>query len=415
MSGTTLDDYTGRYASRVHGMAQSEIRALFSVASRPEVVSLAGGNPYTAALPMDELGEMFTRLLEQKGAEALGYCPGQGSAVLREALCEVMGLSGIHAAADDLVLTNGAQQGLDLLARVFLDPGDIVLAEGPTYVGALGVFQASQAEVRHLPMDEDGLVPEVLAEALAGLEREGRQAKFLYTVPTYQNPAGVTLTEERRERILSIAESHGLLVIEDDPYSMIAFDEAPPAPLRARADRGVIYLGTVSKIFAAGLRLGWVLAPPAVRDKLLLAVEAAILCPSSLIQEAALRFFTEMEWRQQVKVFTTLYRDRRDALLAALTDYMPSGMSWTNPGGGLFVWATLPEGLDSKAMLPRALQERVAYVPGTGFYADGGGRRQMRLNFSSQDSESIREGVRRLAGVVAGDIELRDAFSGDQA
>ncbi|WP_347177326.1 PLP-dependent aminotransferase family protein [Glycomyces sp. L485] len=412
MSGTTLDDYTGRYASRVHGMAQSEIRALFSVANRPEVVSLAGGNPYTAALPMGELGEMFTRLLDQNGAQALGYCPGQGSTALREALCGVMDLSGVRASADDLVLTNGAQQGLDLLARTFLDPGDIVLAEGPTYVGALGVFQAAQADVRHLPMDDDGLVPEGLEHALVELQREGRRAKFLYTVPSYQNPTGVTLTEDRREAILAIAERHGLLIIEDDPYSMISFDEAPPASLRARADRGVIYLGTVSKIFAAGLRLGWVLAPPAVRDKLLLAVEASILCPSALIQEATLRFFTEMEWRQQVKVFTTLYRDRRDALLTALGDYMPEGMSWTRPGGGLFVWATLPEGLDSKAMLPRALQERVAYVPGTGFYADGNGRRQMRLNFSTQSSDSIREGVRRLAGVVAGDIELRDTFAG---
>lgn len=415
MSGTTLDDYTGRYASRVHGMAQSEIRALFSVANRPEVVSLAGGNPYTAALPMDELGEMFTRMLDQKGAEALSYCPGQGSTELRTALCDVMELSGIHASADDLVLTNGAQQGLDLLARTFLDPGDIVLAEGPTYVGALGVFQAAQADVRHLPMDDDGLVPEGLEAALTEIEREGRRAKFLYTIPTYQNPAGVTLTDERRELVLEIAERHDLLIVEDDPYSMISFEEAPPAPLRARAERGIIYLGTVSKIFAAGLRLGWVLAPPAVRDKLLLAVEASILCPSSLIQEAALRFFTEMEWRQQVKVFSTLYRDRRDALMSALTDYMPEGMNWTHPGGGLFVWATLPEGLDSKAMLPRALQERVAYVPGTGFYADGNGHRQMRLNFSTQSSESIREGVRRLAGVVAGDIELRDTFAGGAA
>nr|WP_198586928.1 PLP-dependent aminotransferase family protein [Glycomyces xiaoerkulensis] len=396
-------------------MAQSEIRALFSVASRPEVVSLAGGNPYTAALPMDDLGEMFTRLLAQSGPQALSYCPGQGSTALRETLCGVMELSGITASADDLVLTNGAQQGLDLLARTFLDPGDIVLAEGPTYVGALGVFQAAQADVRHLPMDRDGLVPEGLEEALAGLRREGREAKFLYTVPTYQNPAGVTLSEDRRERILEIAERHGLLIIEDDPYSMISFEGAPPAPLRARVDRGVIYLGTVSKIFAAGLRLGWVLAPPAVRDKLLLAVEASILCPSSLIQEATLRFFTEMEWRQQVKVFITLYRDRRDALMAALTDFMPEDTGWTHPGGGLFVWATLPEGLDSKAMLPRALQERVAYVPGTGFYADGNGRRQMRLNFSTQSADSIREGVRRLAGVVAGDIELRDTFAGGAA
>ncbi|MFC4335144.1 aminotransferase-like domain-containing protein [Salininema proteolyticum] len=413
MSGTTLDDYTGRYATRVHGMAQSEIRALFSVANRPEVVSLAGGNPFTAALPFDDLKEMFDKLFSDSGAKSLMYCGGQGDPALREAITEVLDLTGISASADDLVLTTGAQQGLDLLARTFLDPGDIVLAEGPTYVGALGVFQAAQADVRHLPMDEDGLVPAGLEEALKGLRKEGREAKFLYTVPTFQNPTGVTLSEERREEILRIAERHGLLVIEDDPYSMISFEGEPPAPLRARVDRGVIYLGTVSKIFAAGLRLGWVLAPPAVRDKLLLAVEASILCPSSLTQEATRRFLTEMEWRQQVKVFTTLYQERRDALLGALGDYMPEGATWTRPGGGMFVWLDLPEGLNSKDMLPRALSERVAYVPGTGFYADGDGAAHMRLNFSFPTAEDIREGVRRLGGVIAAEKQLRDAFTGE--
>lgn len=394
-------------------MAQSEIRALFSVANRPEVVSLAGGNPFTAALPFDDLKEMFDKLFSDSGAKSLMYCGGQGDPALREAITEVLDLTGISASADDLVLTTGAQQGLDLLARTFLDPGDIVLAEGPTYVGALGVFQAAQADVRHLPMDEDGLVPAGLEEALKGLRKEGREAKFLYTVPTFQNPTGVTLSEERREEILRIAERHGLLVIEDDPYSMISFEGEPPAPLRARVDRGVIYLGTVSKIFAAGLRLGWVLAPPAVRDKLLLAVEASILCPSSLTQEATRRFLTEMEWRQQVKVFTTLYQERRDALLGALGDYMPEGATWTRPGGGMFVWLDLPEGLNSKDMLPRALSERVAYVPGTGFYADGDGAAHMRLNFSFPTAEDIREGVRRLGGVIAAEKQLRDAFTGE--
>ncbi|WP_025273234.1 PLP-dependent aminotransferase family protein [Haloglycomyces albus] len=413
MSGTTLDDYTGRYAARVHGMAQSEIRALFSVANRPEVVSLAGGNPYTAALPFDDLEEMFSRLLHDSGPKSFMYCPGQGDPRLREAIADVLELTGIRASADDLVLTTGAQQGLDLLARTFLDPGDIVLAEGPTYVGALGVFQAAQADVRHLPMDAQGLIPAGLEEALRKLETQGREAKFLYTVPTYQNPAGVTLSEERRDEILTIAERYGLLVIEDDPYSMITFEDEPPKPLRARVERGVIYLGTVSKIFAAGLRLGWVLAPPAVRDKLLLAVEASILCPPALTQEATRRFLTEMEWQQQVKVFTTLYQERRDALLGALSDYMPQGTSWTRPEGGMFVWLDLPAGLDSKAMLPRALSERVAYVPGTGFYSDGDGAAHMRLNFSFPTSDEIREGVRRLGGVISDERRLRDAFTAD--
>ncbi|MFD0557931.1 DNA-binding transcriptional MocR family regulator [Stackebrandtia endophytica] len=411
MSGTTLDDYTDRYAARIHGMAQSEIRALFAVASRPEVVSLAGGNPDTSALSMPELSEMFTRLLTDHGPQAMLYCPGQGDTRLREEICEVMAITGIGADAgvspDDVVITAGAQQGLSLLATVFLDPGDIVLAEGPTYVGALGVFQAAQAQVRHVAMDEGGLIPAALEEALAECEKP---PKFLYTVPTYQNPTGVTLSEERRLAVLDICRRHDLLIVEDDPYGMLSFDAEQPLPLRARERDGVFYLGTFSKTFAAGLRVGWVLAPPAVRDKLVLASEAQILCPSALTQAAVTQYLTTMPWRQQVKVFCTLYQERRDTMLASLADTMPADMTWTEPGGGLFVWANLPAGLDSKAMLPQALAERVAYVPGTGFYADGSGRGQMRLNFSFPSSERIREGVRRLAGVIDSAARLRDTF-----
>lgn len=412
MSKTTLDDYTDRYAARIHGMAQSEIRALFAVASRPEVVSLAGGNPDTSALPTAELGDMFARLLAEKGPQSLLYCPGQGDAALRERICEVMADCGVGAdcevSPDDVVVTVGAQQGLDLLARVFCDPGDVVLAEGPTYVGALGVFQSAQVRVRHVAMDEDGLIPHALDEAIAA---SPAPPKFLYTVPTYQNPTGVTLSEPRREEVLEICRRHGLLIVEDDPYGMLSFHEAPPRPLRARVREGVCYVGTLSKIFAAGLRVGWVLAPPAVRDKLVMASEAQILCPSALTQAAALRYLTTMPWRDQVKQFRTLYSERLRAMLSALDDYMPAGTTWTKPGGGLFVWASLPEGLHSKQMLPQAVAQRVAYVPGTGFYADGDGAAQMRLNFSFPTSQRIREGVRRLAGVVGSAGELRDTFT----
>lgn len=411
MSGTTLDDYTDRYAARIHGMAQSEIRALFAVASRPEVVSLAGGNPDTSALSMPELAEMFNRLLREQGPQSMLYCPGQGDARLREEICGVMALSGIDSESgvspDDVVVTAGAQQGLSLLATVFLDPGDVVLAEGPTYVGALGVFQAAQARVKHVEMDADGLLPAALEEAIVGSDRP---PKFLYTVPTYQNPTGVTLSESRRDEIVAICRRHGLLIVEDDPYGMLSFDGRQPLPLRARDDSGVLYVGTFSKTFAAGLRVGWVLAPPAVRDKLVMASEAQILCPSALTQAVVTRYLTTMPWRQQVKVFSTLYQERRDVMLASLADAMPSDMTWTHPGGGLFVWAELPAGLDSKAMLPQALAERVAYVPGTGFYADGSGRGHMRLNFSFPSAERIREGVRRLAGVIDSATRLRDTF-----
>ncbi|MDQ7907035.1 PLP-dependent aminotransferase family protein [Phytohabitans sp. ZYX-F-186] len=414
MTGTTLDDYTDRYARRVRGMTASEIRALFAVASRPEVVSLAGGAPYVAALPLDAVGEMLSRLATDHGPTTLQYGIGQGTLELRERICEVMALSGIDvgcgASPEDVVVTVGGQQALDLVARIFLDPGDVVLAEGPTYVGALGVFQAAQAQVVHVPMDGDGIVPEALEQAIAEVARSGRRAKFLYTIPTFQNPAGVTLTEERRERVLDICERAGLLVVEDDPYGQLSFDGDAPAPLRARRRDGVFYLSTFSKTFAPGMRVGWILAPHAVREKLVIASEAQILCPSAYAQAAITTYLATMPWREQLKAYREIYRERRDALLDALADLMPAGTTWTEPKGGLFVWATLPQGLDAKAMMPRAIAARVAYVPGTGFYADGTGAGHMRLNFSFPSPERIREGVRRLAGVMEQELAMRQVF-----
>jgi DNA-binding transcriptional MocR family regulator len=413
-AATTLDDYTDRYAERVRGMTVSEIRALFAVASRPEVVSLAGGAPYVAALPLDAVGEMLGELAVQHGPTTLQYGIGQGTLELRERICEVMALSGIDvssgASPEDVVVTVGGQQALDLVARLFLDPGDVVLAEGPTYVGALGVFQTAQARVVHVPMDDDGLIPEALEQTIVEVARSGRRAKFLYTIPTYQNPAGVTLTEQRRERVLDICERAGLLVVEDDPYGQLGFEGEAPAPLRARRRDGVFYLSTFSKTFAPGFRVGWILAPHAVRDKLVIATEAQILCPSMFAQAAVTTYLSTMPWREQLKTYRELYRERRDALLAALEDMMPPGVTWTRPGGGLFVWATLSGGLDAKAMMPRAINARVAYVPGTGFYADGTGRENLRLNFSFPPPDRIREGVRRLSGVVEQEMALRQVF-----
>ncbi|MGH3737314.1 MAG: PLP-dependent aminotransferase family protein [Micromonosporaceae bacterium] len=419
MSGTTLDDYTDRYAQRMRGMTASEIRALFAVASRPEVVSLAGGSPYVSALPLDAVGDMFGELIARHGASALQYCIGQGDLALREVICEVMSLEGIDAACgadpDDVVVTTGAQQAIDLVSRVFLDPGDVVLAEGPSYVGALGVFQAAQADVVHVPMDDLGLVPEALEEALAAVTASGRRVKFLYTVPTYQNPGGVTLPEERRERILEICQRADILVLEDNPYGLLGFESDPPAALRSRVRDGVIYLGTFSKTFSSGVRMGWALAPHAVREKLVIASEAQILCPSMLSQSAVTTYFQTMPWREQLKTFRTLYAERRDAALSALEDFMPSDASWTRPGGGFFVWLTLPPGLDSKAMLPRAIHNRVAYVPGTGFYADGNGRQHVRLSYCFPPPERIRDGVRRLATVIEEELDLRATFGASAA
>lgn len=413
MSGNSLDPYSDRYAGRTRGMTASEIRALFAVASRPEVVSLAGGMPYLPALPMDAVGSMMGELVTAHGAATLQYGSGQGALPLRERICDVMALEGISGSPDDVVVTVGSQQALDLISRVFLDPGDVVLAEGPSYVGALGTFAAAEADVVHVPMDGDGLIPSALDATLARLRAAGRRAKFLYTVPNFHNPGGVTLPVSRREEILALAERYDLLVIEDNPYGLLGFSGEPLPALRSMDDRRVIYLGSFSKTFAPGLRVGWVLAPHAVREKLVLVSEAQVLCPPTYNQAAVTEYLRTQPWLEQVKVFRELYRERRDAMLEALSAMMPPGCTWTTPAGGFYVWLTLPPGLDSKVMQPRGLQARVAYVPGIGFYADGQGRRDMRLSYCFPEPDRIREGIRRLAGVVEEEIELRATFMGN--
>nr|WP_233525789.1 PLP-dependent aminotransferase family protein [Actinomadura spongiicola] len=409
------DAYTDRYAARAAGMVPSEIRALFAMVARPEIVSLAGGAPYVSALPLDAVGQMIGDLVAGKGAEVLQYGSAQGDERLREHICDVMALEGVQASADDIVVTVGAQQALDLITKIFVDPGDVVLAEAPSYVGALGTFAAYQADVVHVPLDEAGLIPTALRETLARLRAAGRRVKFLYTVPTFQNPAGVTLTTARRAQILEICAEYDVLVVEDNPYGLLGFEDDPIRALRADDSERVIYLGSFSKTIASGLRVGWVLAPHAVRAKLVLAAESAILCPSNFSQLAVREYLATQPWREQIKDFRELYRTRRDAMLESLEQLMPDGCTWTRPAGGFFVWLTLPEGLDAKAMAPRAIAERVAYVPGTGFYADGSGHRHMRLSYCFPEPHRIREGVRRLAAVVEQEIRLRDMFGGTAA
>ena len=405
-----VDPYVGQYAERAVGMVASEIRALFAVAARPEIISLAGGSPFVSALRLDAVGDMIGQLIAERGEVALQYCTAQGDAGLRERICDVMALEQIRAHPDEILVTVGSQQALDLLTRIFIDPGDVILAEAPSYVGALGAFASYQATVVHVAMDDDGLIPEALEEAIRRTAADGRRAKFLYTVPNFHNPAGVTLAAARRHRILEICQRAGLLVVEDNPYGLLGFDGEPPRALRADDDHSVVYLGTFSKTFAAGVRVGWAVAPTAIRDKLILAAESAVLCHSSFSQLTVREYLTTQPWLEQIKDFRELYRERRDATLSALEMMMPPGCHWTRPGGGFFVWLKLPDGVNAKAMLPRAISSRVAYVPGTGFYADGSGGQYARLCYSLPSPDRIREGVRRLASVIETEIQLRDDF-----
>ena len=408
--GTNLDPWYGSYAQRTAGLAASEVRALFAVASRPEVVSLAGGMPFVSALPQDLIRDAMERALTEYGPVALQYGSGQGTPALREHILEVMALEGIRGSVDDVVVTTGSQHALELVTKLFVDPGDIVLAEGPSYVTAMVVFKSFQADVQHVPMDEFGLIPQALREHVALLREAGKRIKFLYTIPNFSNPAGVTLTWERRLEILEICRANEILVVEDNPYGLLYFDGPPPHAMRSVEEQGVVYLGTFSKTLAPGFRLGWALAPHAIREKLTLANEGAVLCPSAFSQTVVTEYLAAADWKGQIDTFRGVYRERRDAMLAALDDYLPD-LSWTEPTGGFYVWLTLPDNLDSKSMLPRAVKELVAYTPGTAFYADGQGRNKMRLSFCYPTPEFIREGIRRLSTVINGELELLSTFS----
>ena len=408
--GNNLDPWYSQYAERTAGLTVSEVRALFAVASRPEVVSLAGGMPFVSALPQELLLNAVDRTVRDHGAVALQYGSGQGSPGLREQILDVMALEGIRAGVDDVVVTTGSQHALELVSKLFLDPGDVVIAEGPSYVTALVVFRSFQADVAHVEMDELGLIPASLRDTIARLREQGRRIKFLYTIPSFQNPMGVTLTWERRMEVLEIARENDILVVEDNPYGLLYFDQAPPQAMRSVDEEGVIYLGTFSKTLAPGLRVGWAVAPHAIREKLILANEAAVLSPSSFSQMTVSEYLSTADWKGQIATFRDVYRERRDAMLGALHEQLPT-LQWTVPNGGFYIWLTLPDYLDSKAMLPRAVKELVAYTPGTAFYTDGGGRNAMRLSFCYPTPDFIREGIRRLAIVINSELSLLNEFS----
>lgn len=408
--GNRLDPWFDAYADRAHNLRASEIRALFSVVSRPEVVSLAGGMPNLKDLPLESLAETAKSLILTSGAQALQYGSGQGWEPLREQLVSVMTYDGIIGAdPDDVVITTGSQQALDLMAELFINAGDVVLAESPSYVGALGCFRARQADVVHVDMDEDGLIPEALEETIRRLKLAGRAIKFLYTIPNFQNPAGVTLTLERRQRIAEICMREHVLILEDNPYGLLGFHSDPLPAIHSFSPEGVVYLGSVSKMFAPGMRIGWALAPHAIRAKLILASEAAILSPGMFGQMFLSSYLNNYDWYGQVKVYRAMYAERCKAMLDALDEYMPE-CSWTKPLGGFYTWVTLPEGLNARSMLPRAVKAQVAYVSGTAFYYDGRGTDHMRLSFCYPEPDRIREGVRRLAGVVNAEKQLVDMF-----
>ncbi|MEX2504544.1 MAG: PLP-dependent aminotransferase family protein [Egicoccus sp.] len=409
------DPYLSRYAQRVQGMNASAIRALFALTARPEIVSFAGGNPAVEALDLEAAEQVAAAVVRESGTVALQYGIGQGRPELREQLVEVMAHENVPAHADDLMVTAGGQQALELIAKCFVDPGDIVIAEGPTYVGGLGALASHQADVRHVPMDADGMQVDALEDLLASLQREGRRAKLVYTIPNHQNPAGVSLSVERRHRLAELAVEHDLLILEDNPYGLLDFAGRIQPSIRELVPDRVVYVGTVSKTFAPGVRTGWIAAPHPVRDKLVLLREAADLCPATLTQMIVERWLASQPWREQVKRFRGVYQDKAEAMLAALDTHMPEGVSWTRPVGAFYIWMTVPDGIDTSDLLAKAINHRVAYVPGRGFYADGSGGSQLRLCFSQPSPERIAEGVERFGELLHAELDLVRAVYGANA
>ena len=394
-------------------MRSSAMRDLMAVTARPEVISLAGGLPDTSTFPPATFAAVAARIADESCARALQYGPTEGLADTKACIAEVMAAEEMAVDDDDLLVTTGGQQVLDLVTKTLIDPGDVVVAEAPTYPGAVPVFSSYEADVVQIDVDEQGMRVDLLEETLDRLEREGRRPKFVYTVPSFQNPAGVTMSLERRRALVEIVHRRELLVLEDNPYGLLRYEGSREPTLRS-LDGGVyvMYLGTFSKILSPGIRLGWVAAPSPVLEKLNLGKQAADLCTSTLSQLMVQAYFEASPWRAYVDSLTEVYRARRDTMLDALAEFFPAEAHWTRPAGGLFIWVTLPDFIDTTDLLARALRDNVAFVPGEAAYLDGRGRSSMRLNFSGSGEDAAREGVRRIGKVVSEQVALYGTLTG---
>lgn len=404
--------WKSRYAQRTLGIKSSAIRELLKVTQRPEIISFGGGLPAPDVFPVQRFEEACRKVLAEHGAMALQYGTTEGYQPLRAMIARNMARYGILATADNVLITSGSQQALDLIGKLLINRGDRILVEAPTYLGALQAFSVYGAQYVPVPVDEDGLLTEQLDASL----RTG--PKFMYVLPNFQNPSGVTLAEGRRQQLILLADKYGIPIVEDDPYGQLRYegDHIPPLVVldrvNVRRDNGftlgnVIYLSTFSKTLAPGIRLAWIVAPEDVISKLVQLKQAADLHTSTFNQYVAYEVARDGFLDQHVKLIRQVYRERRDAMLQALHEYFPPEVTWTHPKGGLFLWITMPQGTDSQALLRAALAEEVAFVAGDCFYpnSDPEGSRHMRLNFSHSQPEQIREGIRRLS--VAVKMQLR--------
>jgi 2-aminoadipate transaminase len=417
-----LARYEALFAARTRGMKSSAMRDMMSLTERPDVISLAGGLPDTSTFAPELYAKLMAQVAAESTARALQYGPTEGLAATVGCIAEVMAAEDTLVDPAEVIVTTGGQQVIDLVCKTLIDPGDVIVAEAPTYPGAVPTFSAYQADVEQIEIDADGMPIDALEATLDRLQSQGRRPKFIYTIPNFQNPGGVTMSLARRRRLVEVARERELLVLEDNPYGLLRYEGEPlptlysldaeyaGAPTGGGSDL-VIYLGTFSKILSPGLRLGWAVAPRPVLEKLNLGKQGGDLCSSPMTQMFVAAYFHECDWREYLETLKTLYARRRDVMLAALQEHLGARASWTTPGGGLFVWATLQDGVDTNDLLARS--EGVAFVPGRAAYMDGrSGSSSMRLNFAGVPDEDIREGIRRIGEIMGGDTGLLGTLTG---
>ena len=407
-----IERYASLFAARTKVMRSSAMRDLMALTERDDVISLAGGLPDTSTFPSDSYAALMNTIAAESCARALQYGPTEGFARVKGCIASVMAAEGVQIDPEDVLVTTGGQQVIDLVCKTLVDPGDVVVTEAPTYPGAIPTFCAYQADVVQVTIDRDGMRTDELAATLDELERTGRRPKFIYTVPNFHNPGGVTMSLQRRRELVRIAAERELLVLEDNPYGLLRYEGEPLPTLYSLDSEFVIYAGTFSKILSPGVRLGWTAAPAPILQKMQIGKQGSDLCSSSISQYFVSAYFDAGPWDDYVRSLLEIYRRRRDVMLDAMAEHLPREARWTHPQGGLFIWATLPDYIDTTDLLARALREQVAFVPGRAAFVDGRGGSSMRLNFSGVDETAIREGIRRIGEVVREQVAMYGTLTG---